>query len=98
VNTSLVVLPLNGSASDRLQKRLAKRLRSKCYCPVLAVPRDVLVESNASSFSIHGLLSLLRQVCEGDRQAMKGLVRVSNRGRSQAPIVMVPKSAFFLRR
>jgi nucleotide-binding universal stress UspA family protein len=38
VNASLVVLPLNGSAADHPQKRLARRLRGKCNCPVLAVP------------------------------------------------------------
>ncbi len=59
VNASLVVLPLNGSADDRLQKSLVRRLRRKCDCPVLAVPRDVLVDSGSSSFSIHGLLSLV---------------------------------------
>ena len=46
VNASLVVLPLNGSAADRLQKRLVRRLRGKCDCPVLAVPRDALLDNH----------------------------------------------------
>ena len=97
VSASLVVLPLNGSAGDRLQKRLARRLRGKCNCPVLAVPRDVLLNSGTSSFSIHGLVSLVRQVCEGELQSMRGLVRASDKVRSQAPMMTAPKSAYFLR-
>lgn len=98
VNASLVVLPLNGSAADRLQRRLARRLRSRCSCPVLAIPRDVLADSGVSSFSIHGLLSMARQICKGDRQSMRGLVRASDRGRSKESVMMAPRSAYFLRR
>lgn len=98
VNASLVVLPLNGSAADRLQKRLVRRLRGKCDCPVLAVPRDLFLDGDANSFSIHGLRSLVRQVCEGDRQSMRGLMRASDKVRSQAPLMIMPKSAYFLRR
>jgi hypothetical protein len=42
VSASLVVLPLNGSAGDHLQKRLVRQLRAKCNCPVLAVLRETL--------------------------------------------------------
>jgi nucleotide-binding universal stress UspA family protein len=98
VNASLVVLKLNGSAADRLQKRLARRLRAKYNCPVLAVPRHIFLDGDADSFSIHGLLSPVRQVCEGDRQSMRGLARSSNTGRGKALPVMMPKSAYFLGR
>ena len=85
VNASLVILPLNGSAGDRVQKRLVRRLREKCQCPVLAVPRDLFLDRDANSHSIRALLSLVRQVCEGDRQSMRGLVQASAKARSQAP-------------
>src|ERR1017187_9331155 len=49
VNASLVVLPLNGSAGDRPQKKLVKRLREKCDCPVLAVPLDLFLDGEAHS-------------------------------------------------
>jgi nucleotide-binding universal stress UspA family protein len=98
VNASVVVLPLNGSAADRLQKKLVRRLRGKCDCPVLAVPRDIFLEADANSPSIRGLLSLVRQVCDGDQQSMRALVRALERLRSQAPLMIMPKSAYFLRR
>lgn len=98
VNASLVVLPLNGSAADRLQKRLVRRLRGKCDCPVLAVPRDVLLDGGASSFSINGLLSLVRQACEGDRQSMRGLMRATDGMGSSAPLMITPKPASFVGR
>jgi hypothetical protein len=98
VNASVVVLPLNGSAADRLQKKLVRRLKGKCDCPVLAVPRDIFLEADANSPSIRGLLSLVRQVCDGDQQSMRALVRALERLRSQAPLMIMPKSAYFLRR
>ena len=98
VNASVVVLPLNGSAADRLQKRLVRRLRGKCDCPVLAVPRDIFRDADASSLSFRRLLSLVQQVCQGDRRSMRALERASDKFRSQAPIMVMPKSAYFLRR
>jgi nucleotide-binding universal stress UspA family protein len=98
VNASVVVLPLNGTAADRVQKKLVRRLRGKCDCPVLAVPRDIFLDVDAHSLSIRGLLSLVRQVCEGDRQSMRTLERVSDKLRSRAPLMIMPKSAYFLRR
>src|ERR1035438_1647480 len=98
VNASLVILPLNGSASDRVQKRLVRRLRGRCDCPVLAVPRDLFLDRDANSRSIRALLSLVRQVCDGDRQSRRGLVQASAKARSQAPLMIMPKSALFLRR
>ena len=98
VSASLVVLPLNGSAADRLEKRLVRRLRGKCDCPVLAVPSDLFLDGDARSFSIHSLLSLVRRVCEADQRSMRGLGRASDRIRQQAPLMMMTKSAYFLRR
>ena len=98
VNASLVILPLNGSASDRVQKSLVRRLRGKCDCPVLAVPRDLFRDRDANSRSIRALLARARRVCEGDRQSMRGLVRASAKAQSQAPLVLIPASAHFLGR
>src|SRR5580693_5810256 len=49
VNASLVVLPLNGATTDRLQKKLVRRLRGKCDCPVLAVPSNLFLDGDADS-------------------------------------------------
>jgi len=35
IKATLIALPLNGSASDRIKKILAKRLTVRCACPVL---------------------------------------------------------------
>jgi hypothetical protein len=99
VNASLVLLPLNGTAEDRIQKRLVRRLRGNCNCPVLAVPSDLFLSREASSsFSIRRLLSLIRQVCEGDREPMKSLARASDKLWSTSPQMGIPKSVIFLRR
>jgi nucleotide-binding universal stress UspA family protein len=98
VNASVVVLPLNGSAADRLQKKLVRRLRGKCECPVLAVPRDIFLDADANSHSIRRLFSLVQQVCQGDRRSMRTLERASDKIQSQAPLMIMPKSAYFLRR
>ncbi len=97
VNASLVVLPLNGSAGDRPQKKLVKRLREKCNCPVLAVPLDFFLGGEAHSLSTQSLLTLVRRVCEGDRQSGTGLVRTSDKVRPQAPFMTATKSAYFLK-
>ncbi len=41
VNAILIVVALNGSPTDRVQKRLAEYLARECDCPVLTVPPDV---------------------------------------------------------
>jgi hypothetical protein len=104
VNASLVVLPLidspgsPDSPADQLQKKLARRLRGKCDCPVLAVSRDLFKEANVPILSIRGLLSFIREACDGERQSMRSLARTSNQVRPQAPLLIMPKSAYFLRK
>lgn len=41
VKAILIAIALNGSATDRIQKRLAGYLARKCHCPVLTVPHDI---------------------------------------------------------
>jgi nucleotide-binding universal stress UspA family protein len=41
VKATLIAIALNGSATDRVQKRLAKDLARKCDCPVLTLPPDI---------------------------------------------------------
>jgi nucleotide-binding universal stress UspA family protein len=41
VKATLIAIALNGSATDRVQKRLAKDLATKCDCPVLTLPPDI---------------------------------------------------------
>lgn len=98
VNASLVVLPLNGSAADHLQKKLVRRLTGKCNCPVLAVPCDLFLVGNANTSLIRSLLSLFRQDGEEDRQSIKNLAPASVERRSQAPLPIMPKPAHFLKR
>jgi nucleotide-binding universal stress UspA family protein len=43
VKATLIAIALNGSATDRVQKRLAKDLATKCDCPVLTLPPDIRV-------------------------------------------------------
>ena len=43
VKATLIAIALNGSATDRVQKRLAKDLARKCGCPVLTLPPDIRV-------------------------------------------------------
>jgi nucleotide-binding universal stress UspA family protein len=41
VKAILIAIALNGSVTDRVQKRLAEYLARECDCPVLTVPPDV---------------------------------------------------------
>jgi nucleotide-binding universal stress UspA family protein len=41
VKAILIAIALNGSVTDRVQKRLAEYLARECHCPVLTVPPDV---------------------------------------------------------
>ncbi len=41
IKATLIAIALNGSATDRVQKRLAGALSLKCDCPVLTIPPDV---------------------------------------------------------
>jgi nucleotide-binding universal stress UspA family protein len=41
IKAILIAIALNGSATDRVQKRLAGYLARKCHCPVLTVPPDI---------------------------------------------------------
>jgi nucleotide-binding universal stress UspA family protein len=43
VKATLIAIALNGSATDRVQKRLAKDLVRRCDCPVLTLPPDIRV-------------------------------------------------------
>lgn len=50
IKAILVAIALNGSATDRAQKKLAEYLAQKCDCPVLTVPHDIrAVDSQALS-------------------------------------------------
>ncbi len=89
VDATLVVLPLNGSASDRLQERLVRRLRRRCGCPVLALPRDLCRDVDPGSFTIRGLLSVAQQAWEGGGQPMRGPMRVSHRAQSKTPLILL---------
>jgi nucleotide-binding universal stress UspA family protein len=41
IKAILIAIALNGSITDRVQKRLAGYLARKCDCPVLTVPPDI---------------------------------------------------------
>jgi nucleotide-binding universal stress UspA family protein len=41
VKATLIAIALNGSATDRVQKRLAEDLSRNCDCPVLTLPPDI---------------------------------------------------------
>jgi nucleotide-binding universal stress UspA family protein len=41
IKAILIAIALNGSATDRIQKRLAGYLARECHCPVLTVPPDI---------------------------------------------------------
>ena len=43
IKATLIAIALNGSASDRVQKRLAEDLSRKCNCPVLTLAPDTHV-------------------------------------------------------
>jgi K+-sensing histidine kinase KdpD len=55
VNASLVVLPLDGAEAYPSQQGLVQQLRTKCDCPVLALPADLLVDAHAVSLAISGI-------------------------------------------
>jgi nucleotide-binding universal stress UspA family protein len=48
IKATLIAIALNGSATDRIQKRLAEDLSRKCDCPVLTLPPDARVGSPQS--------------------------------------------------
>jgi nucleotide-binding universal stress UspA family protein len=43
LKATLIAIALNGSATDRVQKRLADELAKNCDCPVLTLPPDICV-------------------------------------------------------
>jgi nucleotide-binding universal stress UspA family protein len=43
IKATLIAIALNGSATDRIQRRLAEDLSRKCDCPVLTLPPDIRV-------------------------------------------------------
>ena len=43
IKATLIAIALNGSATDRVQKRLAEVLSRKCDCPVLTLAPDIQV-------------------------------------------------------
>jgi nucleotide-binding universal stress UspA family protein len=43
VKAAFIAIALNGSVTDRVQKRLAEDLARNCDCPVMAIPPDVRV-------------------------------------------------------
>ena len=43
LKATLIAIALNGSATDRVQKKLAEDLARKCDCPVLTLPPDIRV-------------------------------------------------------
>ena len=43
VKAILIAIALNGSATDRVQRRLAEELSRNCDCPVLMLPPDIRV-------------------------------------------------------
>jgi nucleotide-binding universal stress UspA family protein len=43
LKAALIAIALNGSATDRVQKRLAADLSRNCDCPVLTLPPDIRV-------------------------------------------------------
>lgn len=94
VNASLVVLPLIGTESDSLQKRLIRRLSGKCSCPVLGVRRDLFLDSDADSISIRRLLSL---AYGGDRASIGRLARASHKVRSQRSLLIIQEPAYSLK-
>jgi nucleotide-binding universal stress UspA family protein len=51
IKAILIAVALNGSATDRAQKRLADELSRKCDCPVLTLPPDIRV-SDPQSLSV----------------------------------------------
>jgi nucleotide-binding universal stress UspA family protein len=48
VKATLIAIALNGSATDRVQKRLAEDLARKCDCPVLTLAPDIREEGPQS--------------------------------------------------
>ena len=97
VNASFVVLPLNLVAAYPFQKRLVEQLRTKCDCPVLALPADLFVDAHAESLTISRLPSMIRRVREADRRSTRGL-RALVKSRSQVPAPIITNPAHLLRR
>jgi hypothetical protein len=98
VNATVVVIPLNGSATDRLQKRLIKRLRGKCDCPVLAISPMARKGMSTTSFSLDGLFSSIRKVCGVKVQSMGERTRSGDQQGLRGSLAMMPKSVCSLRR
>jgi nucleotide-binding universal stress UspA family protein len=44
IKATLIAVALNGSKTDRIQRRLARNLARECDCPVMALPPDIRVE------------------------------------------------------
>jgi nucleotide-binding universal stress UspA family protein len=54
IEATLIAIALNGSPTDRVQKKLAEILSRKCSCPVLTLAPDIQKEGPQSpSFPSH---------------------------------------------
>jgi hypothetical protein len=51
MKAKLIAIALNGSNTDRVQKRLALILAPRCACPVMTIPPDIRAE-DAQSLSV----------------------------------------------
>jgi len=52
LKATLIAIALNGSATDRVQKRLAEDLARNCDCPVLTLPPDIRLGGQQSLSSL----------------------------------------------
>jgi hypothetical protein len=97
VHATVIVIPLNGSATDWSRERLVKRLKSKCDCPVLAISTVVREGENATAFSVEKLFASIRKIFEGERLPSRERIRSAEHMELHGSFTMAPKSAYSLR-
>ena len=97
VNASVIVIPLNGSANDLIQKRLVRRLKDKCDCPVLAIPPIVRKGENATASSVEKLFASIRKILEGEGLPSRKRIRSAKHLKLHSSFTMAPNSAYSIR-
>ena len=93
VNATVIVIPLNGTANDRHQKRLVRQLARKCDCPVLAISPLACKGEESTAYSVEKLFASIRKIIKGKDLLLRKRIRSAEHLKLPSSFTMTPKSA-----
>lgn len=96
VNATVIVIPLNGSATDRLQKRLVRQLEAKCDCPVLAISPFARNGAKATASSMEKLFASTRKIFNEERLPQRDRIRSAEHMELHSSFTLASKAAYSL--